>query len=554
VFQISEKAGKIKVEVVRCGAIQAVQLKSLLTQCGFRGNVASHSGEIECLSELIKKCKESEHPFDLTLARPFIEGEVAKLRAASLSAVKEILALEKRASEEQGRPFKLFPFQLNNVLKMRESRSILNCDAPGLGKTCQVLFTLPAKARVLVLCPKSAIGVWQAAIKHLRSDLIGIALKGTQSLRQPQEGEVLLLSYDSVPPTRSEASKGMDLDSFYRKLQPTYLVGDEIHYCKNYGVARTKRFRQLAGRVLKAGGRAIGLTGTPLVNKPVDLWCILQNLGLAKETFGSWDNYCQLMNGWKGKFGGYEWGTARSPIVNELLAKVVIRETLEEVFPEMPSKLREEVFVDLEDAVMEADLSVIWEELAHLSHDAFMERLADPSFTSMQQIREKLALLKVASCVELLKEIEEPVIVASWFKKPIEKLGKRTGWKCITGDTPQEERTLIQEEFTSGLLKGLAVTIGSSSVALNLQTCNRMIFLDRAYTVAANQQTEGRIYRIGQTRPCYYTYLLIDHPLEERINDILNEKQAMIDSTIEEIKVAPNRTIRKTQILEEILS
>ena len=543
-------------------ASKLAALASVLSNNGFRKSGNDYCGAPECLPNLLLALEGNSDPFDLVPIVPFLQSEIEKCNERYSATIERIERLESAGN------VKLWNYQFNDVLKMSEAKSTLNCSAVGTGKTISVLFTLPSVAmcgnaispeapRVLVVCPTAAFSAWKTQTAAWRPDLTVVALKGTQSFRMPLPGEMLIVSYDSLPHLRSECLPGKDLDEYFKDIKGNvYLIGDEVHYCKSFKASRTRRFRSLSLAVLRKGGVSIGLTGTPIVNKPNDLWCLLQNHNLTKETFGSWDSYCEAMGGYKNRFGGYEWGAQRSEC-SELLAKVMIRNTLEEVFPDMPSKIKEPHWVDLEDAVLRSKLDEVWKEVEHLSNDEVMERLQDISFASLTRVREKLASFKLAATLELIKDLEEneePVIVVSCYKKPIEKIGKRKGWRYITGDVSSDDREEIVKELNAGVLKGIALTSRAAGLSLNLQRAHRMIIIDRDVTEAANTQVEGRIHRIGQLHPCLYTYIMVNHPWEQRVNEILEEKMGVRDAVIEPIKSAANRRVRKSELLSQVLA
>ena len=538
-------------------------LSSQIVACGFRRNGFAFVGTPECLPNLLESFIASGDSFDISAIVPFLSNEIQKGNDKYSKTIERIANLEKAGN------VKLWDYQFQDVLKMSEAKATLNCSSVGTGKTISVLFTIPSSLRssggiasedsprVLIVCPTAAFSAWKTQASQWRPDLSVVALKGSHSFRIPLPGEMVIVSYDSLPHLKSESMPGKDLDEFYRDIKGNcYIIGDEVHYVKSFKASRTRRFRSLSLAFMRKGGVSIGLTGTPIVNKPNDLWCLLQNHNLTKETFGSWDNYCDVMGGFKNRFGGYEWGARRSEC-NELLAKVVIRNTLEEVFPDMPAKIKEPHYVDLEDAVLKSNLDDIWKDAQHYSQTELMEKLHDISFTSLTKVREKLANFKLAATLELIKDLEEneePMIVVSCYKKPIEKIGKRKGWRYITGDVSGEDREQIVEELNAGKLKGVALTARAAGLSLNLQVAHRMIIIDRDVTVATNTQVEGRIHRIGQKRPCVYTYVLVDHPWEQRVNEILEEKGGHTDSMIEPIREAENRRVRKSEILSQVLT
>ena len=286
-------------------------LHKLINSAGFRKSKYCYYGQLECLSALIDSLKKFKFEYNLTDdLKGYIKKVIAECDDHHNNAIDRIELLEEKCG------FKLWDFQVDNVVKMSQAKSILNASSPGTGKTIQTLMSLPSSLNssgvmpgCLVVGPQASTNAWKREISTRRPDLTVMALKGSQAFRWPVENEVLLLSYDSILPLKSEAVKNsMDLDYFTHKCpKGLYLVGDELHCVKSFKAARTKRFRALATAVLKHGGKVIGLTGTPLINKPVDFWCLLQNLGLSKETFGDWDNYSRMMGGQKNRFGGWVW-------------------------------------------------------------------------------------------------------------------------------------------------------------------------------------------------------------------------------------------------------
>ena len=140
------------------------------------------------------------------------------------------------------------------------------------------------------------------------------------------------------------------------------------------------------------------------------------------------------------------------------------------------------------------------------------------------------ALLKM---VEDFEEQEEPLVVFSAHRAPIDMLGERPGWATITGDTPPDERTRIEDAFQAGRLKGVASTIKAGGVAITLTRAAHALFCDLEWTPALNAQAEDRICRIGQTRGCVITTLAADHPLDERIVELLSSKSQLIDASVD---------------------
>lgn len=101
--------------------------------------------------------------------------------------------------------------------------------------------------------------------------------------------------------------------------------------------------------------------------------------------------------------------------------------------------------------------------------------------------------------IDLAKSLDGGVIVFVRFLDSIP-----TGAARITGDTKQDERTEIINDFRAGLIKTLYITYGCGAYGLNLQSCHNMIFAEHTWDYAQRIQAEGRIYRMGQGNDVYY--------------------------------------------------
>jgi superfamily II DNA or RNA helicase len=427
----------------------------------------------------------------------------------------------------------LYPFQRAGVtwLASRTSGALL-ADQMGLGKTVQALASLPERAPVIVVCPALAKGVWAREAAKWRPDYSVSVLSGSKTWRLPVVGEIVVASYGILPTELGSVPAGL------------VVLADEIHACKNTKAARTVRFRALATAARAAGGRTIGLTGTPLLNSPPETWSILQALGLGGEAFGNWDCFAAVMGGYRGSYG-YEWGTPRDPeAVGTCLKRVMLRRVRAEVLPELPVKTYREISCEIDRAtskVCDAAITALGPELtaSFATSTGIAATTANvlPSFQQISAARKALATAKLPSLLALVEEYEEqsePLVVFSAHLEPIQALAGRPGWAIITGDTPSVERTRIEDRFQAGELKGVAATIKAGGVAITLTRAAHAVFVDRDWTPALNDQAEDRVCRIGQTRGCLITILVADHALDQRIAELLGSKSATIEATVEQ--------------------
>jgi SNF2 family DNA or RNA helicase len=476
----------------------------------------------------------------------------------------------------------LYPFQRTGVQWLATRTGALLADEMGLGKTIQTICAIPAGAPVLIVGPAVAKGVWKREIRKARPHLTPVILEGRDSFRWPKPGEVVIVNYDILPEvhklraivkrvkdpkTKKMVEKGVmvrvcdytedqhgrfrekdkkDKDCpgclpFLKECEPgTVVIADEAHALKSSKAQRSQKFRALGKAARDNGGRTWVLTATPLLNRPPELWSIYQAAGIAQEAFGSWKGFTEVFNGTPGMWGGYDWGTPLAE-AGERIRRVCLRRLRTEVLPELPTKTWRDVEVTIDkktlkmcdDAVKKFKGGV--DEILEL-----IDKGTGLDFETLSKVRHALAVAKIPALLEMVEDYEEqetPVGVFSAHRAVVEELAKRPGWRVILGGTSSEERTEIEELFQAGKLKGIAGTIAAAGVAITLTYGHNVIFTDKEWTPALNAQAEDRFCRIGQDRGVIVTQLVAEHPLDERINELLLQKQRLIEGSVDAARV-----------------
>ena len=146
-----------------------------------------------------------------------------------------------------------------------------------------------------------------------------------------------------------------------------------------------------------------------------------------------------------------------------------------------------------------------------------------------------LAISKVPAAISIIEEYEEaeePLIVFSSMRGPIDSLIERDGWEVITGGITSSARGPIVDKFQKGGLKGLGLTIGAGGVGITLTTGAYALFVDLDWNPANNSQAEDRIHRIGQSRPQLIKRIIANHALDQKICSILTKKQRIIEASV----------------------
>ena len=416
-------------------------------------------------------------------------------------------------------PFPLYPHQPAAIEYLRANDKAMLTDDMGLGKTVEAVMAAPSDTAMLVICPASLKSNWERELKIWRPDLTTVVLKGRGSFRWPVPGEAVIMNYELLPKV-GEAS--------YLTWEVNAIV-DEAHYLKKAKSARTDKWRSISRDILEAGGSTWGMTGTPLITNPYDLYGCLQSFGLLKQGYGSYKNFVSIWGGQKGRFG-LVWNPRKinEKLAQEGLAKCTFGRKRIDALPGLPSKRHTDIEVKLPKgcgAIDREDMDAL---------EAWADGGPTPIAGKIAEARKDLAIAKGKKALPFIDELIQggggPIVVFSAHVQPCQELGKYDRWECITGDTPVEKRAEIVERFQNGELDGLAGTVGAMGVGLTLTKSCRMIFLDLPWSNSEIAQAEDRICRIGQKNACEYFLITSNSEVDQIIHKSITRKTKMTDN------------------------
>ena len=444
-------------------------------------------------------------------------------------------ALDRCRDEES-----LFDFQVPGVSFLALREKALLGDDMGLGKTIQALVALDPKMGAFVVCPSAVKYNWADEIKKWRSDLTVEVLSGRDSFRWPEAGEVVISNFEILPKwlipvklgelANGKPMMGAAIPEAHQGVSPksVVLIVDEAHRVKNYRTQVHKKVKELA----RLCGKVWFLTGTPLMNRPTDLYGLLQAGHMDREVFGGWRGFVRCFNGSRtGWNGAYEWGDP-TPEARERLRRVMLRRKKEDVLADLPSTVYHNIVVNNLSASLKKELDALNDEYAYLLDEGYL-----PPFEAMSKVRAALAKTRIPAMVEMVEDFEEsevPLVVFSAYKAPIEELGKREGWEIITGEVPAADRMETIRRFQNGELKGIGLTIAAGGIGITLTHASNVLFVDLDWTPALNAQAVDRVRRIGQTAgSIQISRMMSNHALDRRVHQLLAEKMDMIHKAVE---------------------
>lgn len=553
---------------------------------GVRTNHASLDQALKILPRL------AETGFVIDVTPDVMAAVSAKAEQLTTSVATAHLRIEKIDEALKARGLGLYEFQKQGIAWLASREAALLADDMGLGKTVQLLIALGEDVPVIVVGPAVAKGVWQREAAKWRPDLRVTACKGKSEFRYPERGEMVIVTAGSLtaPFEDVEGPIQPGCESLAKPLPGTVLIVDEAHMMKNRNSKRGAAFRTMCGFVREGHGKIWLATATPIEGRPMEIWSLFAAVGIAHEAFGTFTNFLRLFNGWKDDWGGYHWGTPE-PEAAERIRRVSLRRIKTDVLDQLPPKTYREIKVDIDKAAKKRfakaeeilanytrfsrilddetptdQLKQFREEEQAVLLGMFGDAAADieagtrlasiagrPDFEALANARAALAAAKIPAMMEIIEDFEaqeEPLVVFSDHRAPIDFLAKREGWAVITGDVSPEERARIQDDFQAGKLKGVAGTIRAMGVALTLTRASNALFVDLNWTPALNAQAEDRVFRIGQSRGVLITTLVADHPLDKRLFEVLAAKRHIITHSVEASRVQANLPAPEIQAVD----
>lgn len=416
---------------------------------------------------------------------------------------------------------RLYPYQRDGAVWLSHRTAAVLADEMGLGKTA-ITLTAIGDAPALVVCPGYLRAVWAAEASTWRPDRKVTVIRTSAKYRPPRAGEIVIVSYGMLP-------KDPDaLDAF----EPgTVLVADEAHAIKSYKAQRTRNFRKLSRRAFRSSGKVWLLTGTPILNRPNELWALLQALELGKECYGKHDRFVTLFGGVKDGLGTITWNPRGvKPHALDPARPYILRRERNVVLSGLASKRYETRTVDLTTAARRQL------DRFDASDDAIDAAVAGIISPDLNMARREIAELKIPTLLDLIADYEEsgtPVVVFSAHRLPIETLRARPGWGAIMGGVSADEREATVQAFQRGDLLGIAGTIGAAGTGITLTRASTVVFVDRAWTPGVNAQAEDRVVRIGQDAALVSIIdLVADHRVDKRVHQLLRAKVITNDKTI----------------------
>ena len=400
----------------------------------------------------------------------------------------------------------LFPHQQEAKLFLLSRRRAILADQPRVGKTLPTAAAALENLPALIVCPAIAKTVWESAFARLAPNVSVNVVNGKREASEVNSADVTIINYDVL-------QYGITNVDRYNTL-----VLDECHRIKNPKAQRTKA----AMLAMKKIDCVYALSGTPIPNRPIELWPVLHGLGIYR---GGWFDFAaRYAKMWSAPWGLDTSGASNLPELKALMLPHVLRRKKEDIFKDYKEPQVSLITFDLANDKREQSFDA----------DALM---ANPNallaFEGLAEIMREAGMRKVqyaADFIDDLLQANEPVVVFAHHKDVVAELQKLLfvhNPVVIVGNTSKQNRYKALKYFQTGVTKLIIGNIQSMSEGVDLSAADTIVFVECTWSTSALEQASSRVENINKSGIPPVIYILtikasLDHTVLAKVLKKLN--------------------------------
>lgn len=472
-----------------------------------------------------------------------------------------------------------YPFQALGINFLIDGKKCLLADEMGLGKTIQILGAIYKLYRAgevkqaLIICPSSLKYQWAEEIeKFLDIKKYNIKYRVVDGLPKQRvaiydeiqaQGDILytIINYELVL---------NDVD-YLLEIDWDAIGTDESHRIKN---RKSKTFQA----VMKLDAPyKWGSTGTPMQNKPDELFNIMQFIN--PDILGNWFKFrnTHIIIGEKFRQPNMILGYKKLDYLHQKISPYMIRRLKKDVAPELPDiiysnvyvemypeqyKLHESVREELFELIKEVSKSTVRNENGEIIKQHPKADSSLGMFTILQEICDAPELLKMSDsnmakryAIEkckspkldeleiiltdfLLNNPDGKAVVFTQFARMQELIVKRMSklgeCEIVNGSmkAADKQRHVVNFKFSKNI--PFIICTDAANYGINLQEASLLVNFDFPWNPAVYSQRNARIHRLNSEHESVNIINLIAKDgLDERIIEAVYDKQSMSDTIVE---------------------
>lgn len=443
----------------------------------------------------------------------------------------------KENSEINARVTEPYPFQKIGIFRMvnRFGGRALLADDVGLGKSIQALYaSMPYRHKrpIIIVCPNAVKYGFQVQVTtHTKWRCWICESRKPPAKWPPDVPEVIIINWEIL----QYWLKAL------KELNPSVVIGDEIHYGKNPKSARGKAFIKLCKNVKTI----YCLSGTPIENGPIEFWVPLHIL--RPDLFPEFKRFAFRYSRPKHTPWGWKFSGAQNQReLNKLLRKhLMVRRTKTEVLKDLPEIQRTTVplMVDMRKyKVAEEDVVKYLMQFSNPKDKKRFKAQYAKEVAKLNYLLQIIAELKLKQVIAWIKNFldttDKKLTVFAHHRVFLEALQEefKNESVLVYGGIGHKNRRAAMHAFVHDPKKRLFLgSITATGTGVNdLQlVCSDMAIVELIWVGMKLLQVEGRLHRIGQKHQVNVYYLVASDTAEEILCNTIRKKQKDINSVVD---------------------
>lgn len=407
----------------------------------------------------------------------------------------------------------------------------LLADVMGAGKTAQALRAAKAlNQRTLIVCPSFVRGVWEKELGKWWPEASYGVLEGVKETHDIPPWLVTICHYDILHAWVPRLLAWMGGPRDVSTPGPKTLILDEAHFVSNSKSRRSTACKQLGA----IATHRIGLSGTPLTNRPRDLWNVVDILSPGR--FGSFFKYglryCDATQESVGHGANAKvvWNFDGRSHLDELkrrLSYFMLRRTHEDINLELPALTRQVVELKVPSRYrLNVDRGVSQKAMRRALDLAADGKMKEIVAMCRQHVEDGHKVVVFCHRRSAAEHIANECVSSTPFGMCD---GGVNNSAFIHGGISQKYRNALIEDQRK--IEGpslLAATIDVASVGIDLSFADVCVFAELTWEPHELAQAEARVYRFGATKPILVQYCVALGTGEELIRDRLILKMEQV--------------------------
>jgi SWI/SNF-related matrix-associated actin-dependent regulator 1 of chromatin subfamily A len=351
------------------------------------------------------------------------------------------------------------------------------------------------------------------------------------------------------------------------------LIVDECHMIKNPKAQRTHAILGSRDESGIKAQRRVFLTGTPILNRPTELWTLVHVLdpdGLGRNWRYFHNRYCGPSAGFRGRID-YRGASHLDELQGRLRASIMVRRMKADVLKELPAKRRAVITLQVQSehernaiaeesrvvretearvAAMRAEVERLSVDQAGAAYEQAVRNLRQAeavAFTETSRVRHEVALAKLPRVIEhvrdCLEESEGKIVVMCHHHDVVDGIAAELrdyGVLQADGRDSNERRQAAVDAFQNdSRMRVIVCGMQSMAEGHTLTASSHVVFAELDWVPGKLAQAEDRCHRIGQTDSVLVQHIVLDGSLDGRMAELIVEKMEVISAAIDQGEVLP---------------